>query len=196
MEIIENSMKKYNDNNKYLGIRVIIYLLTTIFSIETLYNIENITNTMYFNTILLYSAPLAIEYIFTNNCYSKKSNLSKNIGRFFSGTIVFFGLLGVMGFINLKLSDNISIIEGIYIWKYDVMFFVRILPFICVINTFLDFMFSFGEEELAYYDITDDLSKFAKELIENKKYKMLQDEKEKMEKEYRKKIFETASDNG
>lgn len=192
---IQDAKNKMNDNNIYLCIRFMLYFLITIFSIEQLYSTEGINDILYFNTILLYATPLVVEYFFGVRCYSVEAKFLKTTGFLFSLFMVIVGILGLMGLFKFIVNEDNTIIKGIYIYRVNIVLLIRVCPFLCLINTFLDWMFSLGEEERAFYDYSEELSKYAEELIRSNKYKVLENEKERYEEEFKGKIAEMLNNN-
>ena len=186
-----------NENNNYLIIRFIIYFLIVIISIDSLYMSSEITNIMYFNTIMLFAAPLLSEYIWGMQCYSIYSKCSKTAGFIFSFILLVLAVAGVMGLAYIKVNENTLFIEGVYLSRinFPILWLIRLLPFLCVVCTLADCIFSFGEEEKVFFDLTQETNKAIADIIESKKHKLVEEEKMKMEKQYRKKIFDSINNN-
>lgn len=194
---IQDMKKKMNENNNYLIIRFIIYFLIVIISIDSLYMSSEITNIMYFNTIMLFAAPLLSEYIWGMQCYSIYSKCSKTAGFIFSFILLVLAVAGVMGLAYIKVNENTLFIEGVYLSRinFPILWLIRLLPFLCVVCTLADCIFSFGEEEKVFFDLTQETNKAIADIIESKKHKLVEEEKMKMEKQYRKKIFDSINNN-
>lgn len=194
---IQDIKKKMNENNNYLIIRFVIYLLIVIVSIDTLYISEGITSVVYFNTIMLFAAPLLSEYIWGIQCYSIYSKCSKSVGFILSSILFIVAGAGMMGLAYIKVNENTLFIEGVYLSRinFPLLWAVRLLPFLCVVCTLADCIFSFGEEERVFFDLTQESNEAISSIIESKKHKLVEEEKKKMEKQYREKLFDTINNN-
>lgn len=190
MVTLDDIKKKANGNNIYLLIRFFIYLAVAVFSVDMVYSSYGISDKMYFNTILLFSAPLAIEYIFGLQTYTELSKICKTFGAFFSCVLVILSLAGLMGGININLDNQTQCISNVLIKSLPILTPIRILPFLCVVITLGDCIFAFSKEECIFYEITNDLNEFARELIKSKRSNILEQEKEKHKQVYMQKLGE------
>ena len=176
-----------------------IYVGLTLISINSLYDTKNIDSHTYFNNIVLYSAPLFIEYIYGLNCYTKRFKNSKTIGWIISLLFLIFGCLGLCGVSTIEIDKHTLLIREVYLYKgnISVLIVVRyIFPTILCSSILADCIFSYSLEEIRYYDLTCELEKDINEKIEKEKeLEILEKEKNGYKDRYREKIKESIKGN-
>ena len=193
MSNLDDFKKRLNNSNKYLICRLIIYFFLITISISSMYH-SKITNQSYFNNIILFSAPLAIEYYFGIDCYTEKCKNCKTWGFIISSILFFIGVLGVTGLI--YLSQNNSKIVGIGISYIDILpqisnillFIIRCLPYILFCFILGDCYFSLSIDEVNYHNKMDKLSKDAQIIITEDKKELFEKEKKKIADYYKEKL--------
>ena len=196
---LDDFKKRFNRNSNYLTWRLVIYVGLTLISINSLYDTKNIDSHTYFNNIVLYSAPLFIEYIYGLNCYTKRFKNSKTIGWIISLLFLIFGCLGLCGVSTIEIDKHTLLIREVYLYKgnISVLIVVRyIFPTILCSSILADCIFSYSLEEIRYYDLTCELEKDINEKIEKEKeLEILEKEKNGYKDRYREKIKESIKGN-
>lgn len=198
---LDDFKKKINSNSNYLTWRFVIYLGLTLVSINGLYDISNINSLAYFNNIVLYSAPLFIEYIYGLNCYTKRFKNSKTIGFIISLLFLAFGILGLIGISTIEIDKHTLLIKELYLYKghISVLIYIKyIFPFILCSCILADCIFSYNFEEIRYYNLISELNEDINERLKKEKEKengVLEKEKKGYKDKYRKQIKESIKGN-
>lgn len=184
MEEIEDS-KSYKKllnrgRSKYLIARIIVYFLFLLITISGLYDDKNITDTMYFNTLFLFSLPLVIEYYFEFDVYTDAANASRIMGLVFSGIMAFMSVIGLMGQFKIEINSEYGIQRILYL-QTDIMWVFKILPWICLVFILGDWVFCFGKKEIIFLGLQDVMKDSIKQAIRDNKGSLMLKEKQKFE---------------
>lgn len=179
---IDAVLKRLNNRQKYLGVKFAILFLLILFIYIPTISTENLDELVFLNSTLLLSLPILFDYRYGLDTISTFTNLFRWIGFAISGILTVVCVISYMGGTELlyedKLLSNIFLFGfkiNIVVWK----FLIWSLPIVA----FLDWIFSFGPREAAYYKLQDELNKDIIEKISKAKSENTFDEKVALQKQ-------------
>ena len=165
--------------------------MIALLSISHLYNTQDLSSNTYFNSILLFTFPLLLEYKFGFKCYTKLTNGIRWIGYVFTFIICVICFLGIFSLAKISLNQNEHVIEGISVLNIEmgiIYFIMRYTHVIVFILVFFDWFLGFRNAEIAYYNLTDAIDQAIRDELLNNNKNILNLNIKKIEDEFRHEI--------
>ncbi|GAB6513201.1 MULTISPECIES: hypothetical protein [Bacillus] len=171
---LDDIFKRVRKRQRYLFARIWVILLL-IFSIYiSVYTSKDVDIKVYLFTFIMFFAPLCIEYLWGMSVYGKITNISRIFGFFVSVIglviIVVLSLAFLLPETKVKYTED-AIISHIHIYhNVDISaYFLLYLTGVSWFFVLLDLSFSFNKEDIAGFELEENVDEVLKLKVEEQK---------------------------
>lgn len=143
-------------------IRIFVVIMLVLFGLRGIYNTEGLSNTLFLNTLFLFSIPFLLEYFKGMDTYSGYTSAFRWAGFILNGIIISICVTGYFGEITLYYDERTNFLNKFSLFgviNIDLLV-IKIITGIAIFLSICDFIFTFNKRELYFLNAMDEVNAF------------------------------------